>query len=259
MRRTVAGLCFAVLAILLISTACGSSPAKSFATSIKPPPPPPPPPSPTPSRTPVVGDGPLGTLRNTGTDAVALTFDDGPDPVNTPRILDLLKQYHVHATFCLVGFRVRDHPEIVKRIADEGHTLCNHTWQHLLDFSKRDDGYVQWDFRSTNEAIERAAPGVKVQYFRAPGGNFNPRILKFSNALGMTPLYWAIDDESWKNADFGTGANMNGHISWEVKAHVKPGSIILSHDMGRPWTYNAYQSLLPWLQQNFKLEPMPVT
>jgi peptidoglycan/xylan/chitin deacetylase (PgdA/CDA1 family) len=203
------------------------------------------------------GRGPDGSQRTTGSSAVALTFDDGPDPVNTPPLLDLLKKYNVKATFCLVGFRARDYPAIVARIAAEGHTLCNHTWQHLQDFSKRDDSYVRWDLKSTNDAILAAAPGAKIAYFRAPYGNFNPRLDGFAAELNLKPIYWDVDDECWRTDKFGVGPAMSEHIRYEVQTHTRPGSIILSHDNKKPWTAATYGTLLPWLQQHFQLIALP--
>ena len=106
--------------------------------------------------------------------SVALTFDDGPDPVNTPRLLDLLRRHRVTATFCLVGHRARDHKDIVRRIVADGHTLCNHSWQHLQDLGKRRSAYLARDLEATNEQIHKAVPGAPIRYFRAPYGNFSP-------------------------------------------------------------------------------------
>src|SRR4029453_13329030 len=109
--------------------------------------------------------GPAGSLKYTGSAAVALPFDAGP-ALNTPRILDLLKQHGVKATFCLVGFRARDHPDLVRRIAAEGHTFCNHSWQHLLNLASRPVDYINWDLSHTNEVIRSIVPGAKIPYFR---------------------------------------------------------------------------------------------
>jgi len=186
-----------------------------------------------------------------------LTFDDGPDPVNTPPLLDLLKRYNVKATFCLVGFRARDYPAIVARIAAEGHTLCNHTWQHLEDFSKRDDSYVRWDLKATNDAILAAAPGAKITYFRAPYGNFNPRLDGFAAELHLKPIHWDVDDETWRTDRYGTGPAMIDHITHEVQTFTRRGSIVLSHDNKKPWTATAYAQLIPWLQARFQLIGLP--
>jgi len=208
-------------------------------------------------RGPVTGHGPAGSIKNTGSDAVALTFDDGPDPVNTPLILDVLKQYNVKATFCLVGFRARDYPAIVARIAAEGHTLCNHTWQHLQDFSNRGDDYVRWDLKATSDAIHNAAPDAKISYFRAPYGNFNARLVAFAAELNLKPIHWDVDDETWLTSKYGVGPGIVDHIKHQVQTFARPGSIILSHDNKKPWTANAYGTLVPWLKQRFNLIALP--
>jgi peptidoglycan/xylan/chitin deacetylase (PgdA/CDA1 family) len=195
--------------------------------------------------------------RTTGTQSVALTFDDGPDPVNTPKLLDLLKKYDVKATFCLVGHRVRDNKALVARIAAEGHTLCNHSWQHLQDLRERDDAYAFRDLEATNEQLHKAAPNAKIKYFRAPYGNFSPRLGDFAARLGMTPLSWNVDDQCYLTADYGTGATMRNRMFDIVKRNTKPGSIILSHDNLKPHTIAAYEKILPWLAQNHNLVALP--
>jgi peptidoglycan/xylan/chitin deacetylase (PgdA/CDA1 family) len=194
--------------------------------------------------------------RTTGTESVALTFDDGPDPVTTPKLLDLLKKYRVKATFCLVGHRVRDNKALVRRIAAEGHTLCNHSWQHL-DLRARDDAYAFRDLEATNEQLRKAVPGAKIKYFRAPYGSFSPRLDDFAAQLGMTPLSWNVDDQCYLTADYGKGAAMRKRMFSIVKRDTRPGSIILSHDNLKPFTVTAYETILPWLQQNYTLVALP--
>jgi peptidoglycan/xylan/chitin deacetylase (PgdA/CDA1 family) len=201
--------------------------------------------------------GPSGELRGTGSDAVALTFDDGPDPTNTPALLDLLAQHGVKATFCVVGSRARDRPQVIARIAAEGHTLCNHSWQHLRDLGQRDDNYLRWDLRSTNEAIRAAAPGAKIKYFRAPFGNFSPRLNAFAAELGMTPIWWDVDDECYLTAKYGTGVGMHSHMTNQVQRFTRPGSMILSHENAKPHTIIAYRTLIPWLKARFRLVALP--
>jgi peptidoglycan/xylan/chitin deacetylase (PgdA/CDA1 family) len=210
-------------------------------------------PSPPSGRRPVTASGPGGSVKNTGSTAVALTFDDGPDPVNTPRLLDLLKQRGVKATFCLVGFRARDNPDIVRRMVAEGHTLCNHTWQHLMDIAQRDDAYIRHDLQATNEAIHAAVPDAKISYFRAPGGNFTPHLVALAAELGMKSIHWDVDDQTWMTSTYGTGPAMVDHIRYEVQTFTRPGSIVLSHEVKKPHTITAYATLIPWLQQRFTL------
>jgi peptidoglycan/xylan/chitin deacetylase (PgdA/CDA1 family) len=188
---------------------------------------------------------------------VALTFDDGPDPKNTMDLLDLLKEQAVKATFCVVGSRARDHPEVVRRIAAEGHTLCNHSWQHLQNLSEREDSYLSWDLQSTNDAIRTAVPGARIDYFRAPYGNFTPRLIEFAARLNLKPIYWDVDDECYTTSKYGVGPAMTNHMTAIVQRDTRPGSIILSHENLKPHTVATYRSLLPWLKSHFRLIALP--
>jgi peptidoglycan/xylan/chitin deacetylase (PgdA/CDA1 family) len=189
----------------------------------------------------------------TGTADVALTFDDGPDPVNTPKILDLLKRNQVRATFCVVGTRAQAYPDLIRRIVAEGHTLCNHSWQHRLDLGTRSPAEIDADLVQTDAAIHAAAPDAPIRFFRAPGGNFTPALARSARALGMTPLLWQVDPRDWDSTTFGTGAPLAAHVVSAVRAAVRPGSIVLSHDSGHPDTVDAYAQLLPALKSRFTL------
>jgi peptidoglycan/xylan/chitin deacetylase (PgdA/CDA1 family) len=189
----------------------------------------------------------------TGTADVALTFDDGPDPVNTPKILDLLKRNQARATFCVVGTRVQTYPSLIRRIVAEGHTLCNHSWQHRLDLGTQAPAEIDADLVRTNAAIRAAAPDAPIRFFRAPGGNFTPALARSARALGMTPLLWQVDPRDWDSTTFGTGAPLAAHVVSAVGAAVRPGSIVLSHDGGHPDTVDAYAELLPALKARFTL------
>lgn len=211
------------------------------------------------SRPIATGTGPGGSLMTTGTQSVALTFDDGPDPINTPKILDMLKQCGVKATFCLVGFRARDRPDLVRRIYDEGHTICNHSWQHLFDLAKRPDDYILRDLNKTNNEIHKIVPGAPISYFRAPGGNFTQHLVDLAGSLGMKSIYWKIDPRDWESAKYGKGSSMVNHIVSVIEAQTRPGVIILSHDNGKPDTITAYRTLLPWLKARFTLIALPTS
>jgi peptidoglycan/xylan/chitin deacetylase (PgdA/CDA1 family) len=198
-----------------------------------------------------------GALRRTGSEAVALTFDDGPDPVNTPLILDLLKQEGVKATFCLVGFRARDNPDLVRRIVAEGHTLCNHSWQHLLDLAKRPPGEIAQDLKHTNDVIRAAVPDAKIPYFRAPGGNFTKDLVRAAKQMGMTSIYWQVDPRDWEHKKEESATTHVDRLVHDLKRDTKPGAIVLSHDNKQPTTIEAYKIVLPYLKQNFQLIPLP--
>jgi len=201
--------------------------------------------------------GPAGSRMTTGSKAVALTFDDGPDPAQTPRILSLLAKQHVHATFCLVGRNVQKHPELVRRIAAGGHTLCNHTWHHSLTLGKKSRATMRADLKRTNDAIHKAAPGVKISYFRAPGGNFTPRLVSTAKQLGMTSIYWKVDPRDWDHAKGETHAAHRSRVVRSVERHTHGGSIVLSHDYAQPDTITAYRTLIPWLHKRYRLIALP--
>lgn len=209
-------------------------------------------------RPPGTGHGPAGTDSRTGSTAVALTFDDGPDPVNTPKILEVLRHNGVKATFCLVGFRVRDNPALVRQIVAEGHTLCNHSWQHLTDLAKREPSYIDWDLTHTNEMIHAVVGNnVPIKYFRAPGGNFTPDLVEKARSMGMKSIYWDVDPQDWNHKGDATDAAHIDRVIAEVKSHIRQGSIVLSHDNKQPDTIVAYETLLPFLKQYFTLVALP--
>ena len=238
------------------SAAASPSPASPSATPTtktptKPPSTPSKPPSP-PGGT-ATGHGPFGSLASTGSSAVALTFDDGPGPY-TSQILDLLAKYNVKATFCVIGRQVHSYPNEIKRIVAEGHTLCNHTWDHDEQLRTRTDDQIRAELQQTNDAIHAIVPGAKIQYFRNPGGNFGPNTVAIGQSLGMKPLYWSVDPRDW--AKPGTQTIINNVIS-----HTRAGSIVLSHDGGgdRSQTVAAYRYLLPNLKSRLNLIALPVT
>jgi peptidoglycan-N-acetylglucosamine deacetylase len=209
-------------------------------------------------RPPSGGHGPAESIKRTRGTEVALTFDDGPDPVNTPAILQVLRENGVKATFCMVGFRVRDRPDLVRQIHADGHTLCNHSWQHLFDLAKKDAEYLDWDLRHTNEMIRSiVGADVPIKYFRAPGGNFTPSLVAKAKELGMESIYWDVDPRDWDHKGDSSRQAHIARVVSQVKAGIRQGSIILSHDNGQPDTIVAYRQLIPWMKQYFTLERLP--
>jgi len=135
-------------------------------------------PKPPPKAVKRAGSGPFGSLRLTGRKTVALTFDDGPHPVWTPQVLDRLKAAKVKATFCLVGSQVKKYPALVRRIVREGHTLCNHSWNHELDLGTRPIAEIRSNLEATNREIRKAVPRAKISYFRHPGGKWTANAVR---------------------------------------------------------------------------------
>jgi peptidoglycan-N-acetylglucosamine deacetylase len=169
-----------------------------------------------------------------GARTVALTFDDGPDPRWTPRVLELLARHRAVATFCLVGEQAVRHPDLVLAIVDAGMRLCDHTRTHALDPAAPGAEMIRDDL------VELS--GADVAWFRAPGGAWTPAVQEVAAARGMQPLGWSVDSRDWTRP--GTAA-----IVELLQRQVHPGAVVLLHDGGghRAETVAALERLLPWL------------
>ena len=153
---------------------------------------------------------------------IALTFDDGPDPVQTPKILDVLKQQNIKATFFLVGEKVLAHPDIVLRIHKEGHIIGNHTYSHNSAYPLWSAKRIRKNIQKANEAIYRII-GYKPRLFRPPFGVTNPSIAKAINGQ-----YTCI---GWNIRSFDTIEKRNREeICTRIINKLEKGSIILLHD-----------------------------
>jgi peptidoglycan/xylan/chitin deacetylase (PgdA/CDA1 family) len=196
--------------------------------------------------------GPDGALTDTGNGNVALTFDDGPNPDYTLQVLALLRQYHIHATFCLIGEQVQEYPDLVRAIVADGHTLCNHSWDHDEEMAGKSADYIRSELQRTTDAIEAASPGAVVRYYRQPGGNWSPEIVEIAKEMDMSSLDWSVDPQDWTVPPVAT-------IETTVQSQTQAGSIVLMHDGGgdRSHTITALGVLLPNLEQRFHLQPMP--
>ncbi|NBE81035.1 polysaccharide deacetylase family protein [Micromonospora rubida] len=199
------------------------------------------------------GDGLFGARVDTGSAEVALTFDDGPNPQYTPQVLALLREYGVKATFCVVGENAWNHPDLIQAIVADGHTLCNHSWQHDVLLGKRSPDVIRADLLRTNAAIRDAVPDAPIGYFRQPGGAWTYPVVSAAEEIGMIPLHWTVDPSDWK----APGA---AKISAVVSADVHPGAVVLLHDAGgdRQGTVDALHSILPKLTGRFRLEALPI-
>jgi peptidoglycan/xylan/chitin deacetylase (PgdA/CDA1 family) len=206
------------------------------------------------------GTGLKLSIRRTGNDSVALTFDDGPG-AQTMQILALLAQYHVTATFCLIGVNVRAHHDLVQAIVRDGHTLCNHTWKHDLHLGDKTPEQIRADLQATNDEIHAAVPDAPIKYFRHPGGNFTPAAVQVAKELGMASIGWEVDPSDWDVRRYAPGSTMTNHVIANLRHNVKAGSIVLSHDGGgdRTSTVTAYRTVLPELVQRFTLAALPAS
>jgi peptidoglycan/xylan/chitin deacetylase (PgdA/CDA1 family) len=127
---------------------------------------------------------------------LALTFDDGPNPTWTPRLLDILAEHNVRATFFMVGKFVKAEPELARRVADAGHLIGNHTWSHP-DLSRTRAANVLDELTRTSDILAGIA-GKSIVYFRPPFGARRPYVLKLARQLGLIPVTWNAMTGDWK-------------------------------------------------------------
>lgn len=131
-----------------------------------------------------------------GANEFALTFDDGPNPEATPRLLEALAKAEVRATFFLIGGFVRQCPELVREIAAAGHLVGNHTMTHPW-LTWQTERRIQEELRGASAAIEDVL-GEQVRYFRCPHGARRPVVLELVREMGMVPVQWNIICQDWR-------------------------------------------------------------
>ena len=149
---------------------------------------------------------------------IALTFDDGPHPIYTPQMLELLKEEQVPATFFLLGENVELYGDVVKEIAKEGHLIGNHTYHHVQVTTLALDEACK-EIQETSDLIEELT-GTGTEYVRPPFGTWNEEL---EARLNMIPVMWSIDTKDW------TTQNVDWIVRETVK-HAEDHDIILMHD-----------------------------
>lgn len=158
-------------------------------------------------------------FRNSGPEVI-LTFDDGPDPVQTPRILDTLLKYEIKAIFFIIGRKAQEHPEILQRIISEGHRIGNHTQNHSLFFAMLNSKKVAEEIDLFTKNIEPLI-SEKVTIFRPPVGYTNPTIARVLEKRKFKIIAWSLRSyDSFKNRESLLNRLMK----------TKPRSIVLLHD-----------------------------
>jgi peptidoglycan-N-acetylglucosamine deacetylase len=157
---------------------------------------------------------------------VAMTFDDGPHPTLTPKLLDILKARNIKCTFFVIGRSAKTYPNIIRRMIAEGHEVANHTWTHA-SLTSRSDAQIRTELQQSEDALVAAA-NYRPHLIRPPYGAINTRIkqLMFSE-FGYSTIMWSVDPQDWRRPGVSvvTSRLVNG-------AH--PGAIMLAHDIHPP-------------------------
>ena len=178
--------------------------------------------------------------------AVALTFDDGPSPVYTGEILDLLHQYQAKATFFVLGEKVEQYPEIIKAMIRGGHEVGNHTFDHVR-LTKASQRVREQELERTELDLELLGCPRTGQLVRPPYSDFDKRLVSFLKHNHQELALWSVDSGDWQGLDTPT-------IVRNVLDRVKNGSIVIFHDSDedgnkdrRP-TVEALKVILPALR-----------
>ena len=153
---------------------------------------------------------------------LAMTFDDGPDPDNTPRLLDILAERGIRATFYLIGELAARHPDVVRRTAAEGHELGNHTWSHRF-LTTQTAHRITEELGRTSDAIQDAT-GVPPGTLRPPYGAVTPALTRWiDHEFGYPIIHWSVTAQDWDEPSPEV-------ITERLLSRVFSGAIILNHD-----------------------------
>ncbi len=175
-----------------------------------------------------------------GPRVIALTIDDGPSPVYTPQVLQILEKYGVRATFSMVGENVTYYPSVARDVAAAGHTIINHTWDHS-NLTQLTASHQRTEIARATDAIHTAV-GTHPKMFRAPYGAWSKVTLDYCAREGLVPLDWSVDPADWSRPGV-------KKIVKTILGTTRTGSIILEHDGGgnRAETVAALKVVIPRL------------
>jgi peptidoglycan-N-acetylglucosamine deacetylase len=172
---------------------------------------------------------------------VAITFDDGPDGVNTPQILDLLDKYNAKATFFVIGQKARENIPLLTRMVDNGHIIGNHSFGHSNVFPLKAVRTIRQEIHETNAIIE-GVTNKPNRYFRPPYGVTNPNIALALRSFDLKNIGWTVRSLDTKNEKKEIVFN-------RIRRKLKGGDIILLHDTSK-YVLEILEMLLVYLKDN---------
>ncbi len=173
--------------------------------------------------------------------AIALTFDDGPHAIFTPKVLELLQKYKARATFFCIGKNVETHPDLLQKIVSEGHCIGNHSYAHTNNYGFLSTKKIIADISKTQKVLKKITNTDNL-LFRPPFGVTNPNIAKAVKTLNLQSIGWSI-------RSYDTIAKEPNTVFKKIISQIKKGDIILLHDTSE-LSIVVLEQLLQWLQKN---------
>ncbi|MEO5876925.1 MAG: polysaccharide deacetylase family protein, partial [Streptosporangiaceae bacterium] len=167
------------------------------------------------------------------TRCVALTFDDGPVS-GTTRLLRILADHHVRATFFVLGSMVEENPGVLRQVVAAGHEIGNHTWNHP-QLTTLSSAAISRQIKSTNDIIRKVA-GVTPRLLRPPFGSTSRRVVRVAKSFGLPLITWSVDPQDWRETT-------SGPVARRIIKQTQEGDIVLSHDI-KPSTVRAMPEIL---------------
>lgn len=174
------------------------------------------------------------------TKKIALTFDDGPHPKRTERILNILEKYNIKATFFVIGVNIQNYPEPLKKIYAAGHEIGNHSFSHNNEKALNGSNALE-EMQKCEDLIYECV-GIRPKLFRPPRGACNTYVIDAAKKLNYSIALWSIDTLDWRNTP-------SKQISENVIKNLRGGDIILMHDYtsGKNTTCDALEYIIPVL------------
>lgn len=184
------------------------------------------------------------------TKVLYFTFDDGPSLKYTPSILNVLRKYHVHGTFFVIGNRCEESPQLIRQLAAEGHAIGIHGYRHQ-SVATTNAEQTLWEVKKTDEVLWKIA-NVHPQFYRPPYGRVSKDGEEAIQESGHTLVFWSVDSRDW-------AARSTSEIVRNVEDKAKPGSVVLFHDGVREskMTAIALDVLIPYFEaQGYSFETL---
>lgn len=167
-------------------------------------------------------------LGDTGKKELYLTFDNGYENGYTSKILDVLKEKQVPAIFFVTGHYIKDQPDLLKRMVNEGHLIGNHSWSHP-DMSRISPEKMKTELNRVRDEVKELTGQPEMKYLRTPRGIFSERTLAVSKDLGFTNVFWSVAYKDWD-----TKIHMGSRYAYDkVMSQLHPGAVILLHSVSK--------------------------